>query len=294
MQAEVSAADAGLGKKDSLVVLRKRLQENDVNESSNIKINTLLGVAATLLLTILLVIYIVAGGKHEPPSTPRDYSSITGEHPSHRASLLRSFSWATEFDLVCTRAFLSGLQEDQVNQMSGTLAPDTNVYIRNFGKGEKWKTGTVKSADGAMTVTVETPEGLVRRHVDQVHTRFDSVEPHRNREGESMPTSRTTQETSGSGPNVKAELLEPPHQLQSSSPTQDQEKQKSREPTKERIYVESTNDDLKAFATEVTEFPITTSKRTRRSKMGLSSERASKHTRPMDHSTYTDQQYATT
>ncbi|KAH8039741.1 hypothetical protein HPB51_008579 [Rhipicephalus microplus] len=67
MQAEVSAADAGLGKKDSLVVLRKRLQENDVNESSNIKINTLLGVAATLLLTILLVIYIVALEGSERP-----------------------------------------------------------------------------------------------------------------------------------------------------------------------------------------------------------------------------------
>ncbi|XP_049269264.1 uncharacterized protein K02A2.6-like [Rhipicephalus sanguineus] len=74
-----------------------------------------------------------------------------------------------------------------------TLAPDANVYIRNFGKGEKWKTGTVQSADGARMVTVETPEGLVRRHVDQVHTRIDSVEPLRDREGESMPKSRTTQ-----------------------------------------------------------------------------------------------------
>ncbi|XP_049275481.1 uncharacterized protein K02A2.6-like [Rhipicephalus sanguineus] len=112
-----------------------------------------------------------------------------------------------------------------------TLAPDANVYIRNFGKGEKWKTGTVQSTDGARMVTVETPEGLVRRHVDQVHTRRDSVEPQRDREGDSMPKSRTTQETSGSGPSVKAELREPPHQLQSSSPTQDQEKQKTREPT---------------------------------------------------------------
>ncbi|KAL3205689.1 hypothetical protein MRX96_011054 [Rhipicephalus microplus] len=78
--AEVSAADAGLGKKDSLVVLRKRLQEKDVNESSNININTLLGVAATLLLTFLLIIYIVAGGKHEVPSTPRERTKICREH----------------------------------------------------------------------------------------------------------------------------------------------------------------------------------------------------------------------
>ncbi|XP_049275478.1 uncharacterized protein LOC119405848 [Rhipicephalus sanguineus] len=112
-----------------------------------------------------------------------------------------------------------------------TLAPDANVYIRNFGKGEKWKTGTVQSADGARMVRVETPDGLVWRHVDQVHTRRDSVEPQRDREGESMPKSRTTQETPGSGPSAKAELRQSPHQLQSSSPTQDQEKQKTREPT---------------------------------------------------------------
>ncbi|XP_077497779.1 uncharacterized protein LOC144108411 [Amblyomma americanum] len=54
-----------------------------------------------------------------------------------------------------------------------TLAPDTNVYVRNFGKGDKWKTGTIKSADGARMVTVKTPEGLVRRHLDQIHARKD-------------------------------------------------------------------------------------------------------------------------
>ncbi|KAL1458789.1 hypothetical protein MTO96_027678 [Rhipicephalus appendiculatus] len=69
--ADLSRADAALGRKDSLVVLRKRMQEKDVNESSHININAALGVAATLLLTVLLIIYIVAGGKHEAPSTPK-------------------------------------------------------------------------------------------------------------------------------------------------------------------------------------------------------------------------------
>nr|XP_037275685.1 uncharacterized protein LOC119168351 [Rhipicephalus microplus] len=165
----------------------------------------------------------------EPSTNTQVLPDVISEFPddfSSELGLINGPAAHLQLKEGVTPKFFSTSESDE-----WALAPDTNVYIRNFGKGEKWKTGTVKSADGAMTVTVETPEGLVRRHVDQVHTRFDSVEPHRNREGESMPTSRTTQETSGSGPNVKAELLEPPHQLQSSSPTQDQEKQKSREPT---------------------------------------------------------------
>ncbi|XP_075553468.1 uncharacterized protein LOC142586094 [Dermacentor variabilis] len=87
-----------------------------------------------------------------------------------------------------------------------TLAPDTNVYVRNFGKGDKWKTGTVKSAEGARMVTVETPEGLVRRHVDQVHTRKDPTATQGHRESESSSISRTPEETSE--PKAKAETRE--------------------------------------------------------------------------------------
>nr|XP_054930364.1 uncharacterized protein LOC129386434 [Dermacentor andersoni] len=99
-----------------------------------------------------------------------------------------------------------------------TLAPDTNVYVRNFGKGDKWKTGTVKSADGARMVTVETPEGLVRRHVDQVHTRKDPTATQGHTESESSSISRTPEETSE--PKAKAGTREtsPPQRQSSPQP----------------------------------------------------------------------------
>ncbi|XP_049529021.1 uncharacterized protein LOC125947782 [Dermacentor silvarum] len=55
-----------------------------------------------------------------------------------------------------------------------TLPPDSIVYVRNYGQGEKWIPGRVKSATGARMVTVETPNAIVKRHVDQVRRRSDS------------------------------------------------------------------------------------------------------------------------
>ncbi|XP_037508579.1 uncharacterized protein K02A2.6-like [Rhipicephalus sanguineus] len=55
-----------------------------------------------------------------------------------------------------------------------TPPPDSSVYVRNYGQGEKWIPGRVKSATGARMVTVETPGAIVRRHVDQVRRRLDS------------------------------------------------------------------------------------------------------------------------
>ncbi|XP_065292073.1 uncharacterized protein [Dermacentor albipictus] len=55
-----------------------------------------------------------------------------------------------------------------------TLPPDSSVYVRNYGQGEKWIPGHVKSATGARMVTVETPTAIVKRHGDQVRRRSDS------------------------------------------------------------------------------------------------------------------------
>ncbi|KAL3223232.1 hypothetical protein MRX96_027651 [Rhipicephalus microplus] len=64
-----AATDGNLGRKDSLVVLRKRMHDKEVHEPTNININTVLGVAATLLLTVLLIGYIVGlqHGVHRRP-----------------------------------------------------------------------------------------------------------------------------------------------------------------------------------------------------------------------------------
>ncbi|XP_077496968.1 uncharacterized protein LOC144107710 [Amblyomma americanum] len=55
-----------------------------------------------------------------------------------------------------------------------TLPPDSSVYVRNHGKGEKWIPGRVKSATGARMASVETPTAIVKRHVNQVRRRSDS------------------------------------------------------------------------------------------------------------------------
>lgn len=45
-----------------------------------------------------------------------------------------------------------------------TLPPDTAVYARNYGQGEKWTPGKVQSTTGSRMVIIQTPAGVVRRH----------------------------------------------------------------------------------------------------------------------------------
>ncbi|KAM7309528.1 uncharacterized protein ISCGN_006535 [Ixodes scapularis] len=52
-----------------------------------------------------------------------------------------------------------------------TPPPDTAVYARNYGQGEKWTPGKVQSTTGSRMVTIQTPTGVVRRHIDQVRSR---------------------------------------------------------------------------------------------------------------------------
>nr|XP_054926433.1 uncharacterized protein LOC129384873 [Dermacentor andersoni] len=55
-----------------------------------------------------------------------------------------------------------------------TLPPDSSVYVRNYGQGEKRIPGHAISATGARMVTVEIPTAIVKRHVVQVRRRSDS------------------------------------------------------------------------------------------------------------------------
>ncbi|XP_077527136.1 uncharacterized protein LOC144138622 [Haemaphysalis longicornis] len=52
-----------------------------------------------------------------------------------------------------------------------TLPPDTAVYARNYGQGEKWTPGKVQSTTGSRMVIIQTPAGVVRRHIDKVRSR---------------------------------------------------------------------------------------------------------------------------
>ncbi|KAH9369553.1 hypothetical protein HPB48_019659 [Haemaphysalis longicornis] len=50
-------------------------------------------------------------------------------------------------------------------------APADPVYLRNYGRGEKWTPGKVRSTSGARIVSVDTESGLVHRHMDQLRRR---------------------------------------------------------------------------------------------------------------------------
>nr|XP_050035729.1 uncharacterized protein LOC126532081 [Dermacentor andersoni] len=56
------------------------------------------------------------------------------------------------------------------------FAPGDAVYVRNYGIGEKWTPGKVKSTSGARLVTVATEDGVVRRHVDQIRKRSSDTD----------------------------------------------------------------------------------------------------------------------
>ncbi|XP_075527364.1 uncharacterized protein LOC142559684 [Dermacentor variabilis] len=63
---------------------------------------------------------------------------------------------------------LAGPKEDQDDWLP---LPASEVYTRNYGVGSKWTPGHVKATSGARMVTVETSDGVIQRHVDQVRPR---------------------------------------------------------------------------------------------------------------------------
>nr|XP_050024575.2 uncharacterized protein K02A2.6-like [Dermacentor andersoni] len=62
-------------------------------------------------------------------------------------------------------------QADQENKLS----PGTPIWARNFGQGERWLPATVKETRGSRMITVETAEGELQRHMDQVRPRYCPV-----------------------------------------------------------------------------------------------------------------------
>ena len=49
--------------------------------------------------------------------------------------------------------------------------PGDPVWVRNFGHGRRWCPGVIKGTEGSRLVTVDTPGGPTRRHLDQIRPR---------------------------------------------------------------------------------------------------------------------------
>ncbi|XP_070384468.1 uncharacterized protein [Dermacentor albipictus] len=53
----------------------------------------------------------------------------------------------------------------------GRSIPYALLWVRNFGQGERWRPGIVKSIEGSRLVTVDILDGLARHHFDQIFRR---------------------------------------------------------------------------------------------------------------------------
>ncbi|KAL1479176.1 hypothetical protein MTO96_052072 [Rhipicephalus appendiculatus] len=56
-------------------------------------------------------------------------------------------------------------------QRPSRFQPADPVWVRNFGHGRRWCPGVIKGTEGPRLVTVDTPGGPTRRHLDQIHPR---------------------------------------------------------------------------------------------------------------------------
>ncbi|XP_077519785.1 uncharacterized protein LOC144129492 [Amblyomma americanum] len=96
--------------------------------------------------------------------------------------------------------------------------PEATVYARNFGRGKKWTPGIVESTTGSRVVSIRTPAGSVRRHVDQVRNREDATPPFGKDQEAAKRDSRTgTPSDYPLLPRTPAEqggITEPEHELQ--------------------------------------------------------------------------------
>lgn len=78
---------------------------------------------------------------------------------------------------ICSRldtCFPPALTKPKEDKEDWLPLPGIEVYSRNFGAGNKWIPGNVKATSGARMVTVETSDGVVQQHVDQIRLQQDS------------------------------------------------------------------------------------------------------------------------
>ena len=67
-------------------------------------------------------------------------------------------------------------QSDQAFSAKGCVPsfdPDDQVFIRNYGVGDRWLPGKIVSSDGTRYYTVTTGDNMCRRHIDQLRPRSD-------------------------------------------------------------------------------------------------------------------------
>lgn len=86
--------------------------------------------------------------------------------------LTRLSTYLEEEDGAGKSATVNGAPSNRVQQ----FVPGTQVWTRQYNQlGQRWLPGTVTTVEGQRLLTVDTPKGVQRRHVDQVRPRESST-----------------------------------------------------------------------------------------------------------------------
>ncbi|XP_037558478.2 uncharacterized protein LOC125946583 [Dermacentor silvarum] len=132
------------------------------------------------------------------------------DHPAVSRQELKALTAADEMlSSVCRKQ--TEHRRKPTDDTTWSFAPGDTIYVRNYGVGDKWTPGKVKSTTGARLVTVQTDEGVVRRHTDQVRKRSadTSGTPSAEPQDDPMPTeeraldSSTTSDGSEAPPQLR-------------------------------------------------------------------------------------------
>ncbi|XP_070385138.1 uncharacterized protein [Dermacentor albipictus] len=92
----------------------------------------------------------------------------TGKSPSE---MLLGYQIRSRLDTCFPAATVSNSKKENDEWLPPT---DCSVHVRNYGSNGKWIPGRVTATSGGRMITVETPQAIVRRHIDQVRTRTES------------------------------------------------------------------------------------------------------------------------
>ncbi|XP_070395263.1 uncharacterized protein [Dermacentor albipictus] len=99
---------------------------------------------------------------------------LKADRPTPALAAARIQRWALYLGGFCYQLQYS---PGPANEADEWPLPEATVYAGNFGMSEKWTPGIVESITGSRMVSIRTPAGSVRRHVDQVRNREDATPP---------------------------------------------------------------------------------------------------------------------
>lgn len=134
----------------------------------------------------------------------RNSPQASGVSPSE---LLLGYRLRTRLDICFSPRNHELPKNPGAESASWYFAPGDAVYVRNYGVGDKWTPGKVKSTSGARLVTVATADGVVRRHVDQVRKRSSDTGASRETATPEEPPPEGQHRTTQDAPKCEADDL---------------------------------------------------------------------------------------